>query len=228
VRRNLRKLVKVGIHDRQEACICLFVLVGLAIIGSSLFGPTLRELPYGFTKPMLALEMTRTSMDVDDVRQKYPGGASSIFWSIVVDFILVIPAYTALFIAFSRHKSVPFPYRTLLRLVAVVAAGTDCGENTLILIKSPSFMFSIVKWVSLGIQLGLMACVLAKAGRMGMLLAAFCLASTACLIAAVSLPRLIEPGFLVMGIALLLCGATLPRGYFHAKVPSSPARRRVR
>src|SRR5436190_16856735 len=88
----------------------LFGLLGIGTIALSLLSPQVSGLPRGYTKPMLALEMTQSPSEVRVVRALYPGGDAAIRKAIIADFAAIIPAYAIVFIGFAalaRSRGLP-------------------------------------------------------------------------------------------------------------------------
>src|SRR4051812_37542371 len=117
-----------------------FGLMGVITVVFAIAGPTVPGLPRGFTKPMLALEMTQFASEVKVVRELFPGGDAAVREAILADFATIIPAYAVLFIGFALlARSKGLPDSGLLITAALLAAAADVRENIVILESQPAF-----------------------------------------------------------------------------------------
>jgi len=179
-----------------------FGLMGVGTVALSLLSPKVNGLPRGYTKPMLALEMTQSASEVRVVRALFPGGAAEIHKQIIIDFASIIPAYAVLFIGFAAlARSRGLPDGWLLITAALLAAMADVRENIVMLDGQPAFFPAAVKWVLLGISLMLMCVIFADRGGVLLVPAAFCLSAAIGLIGGVWFDRLLEPAFVLMGLS---------------------------
>jgi hypothetical protein len=183
-----------------------FGIVGAAILALTLVVRKTPGLPRGFTKPMLALEMARTNEEVKRTRDRVRN-ASSITTGIIFDSIVVIPAYTVLFILFARSETVrPLPYSGLLQIVIAAAAAADFAENISILRKRPAFPFGAAKWALIALELALVAVVFFQKGGYWPIGGVVYLLSAIGLTVGVWYVPILEYGFSAMGLALLITG----------------------
>jgi hypothetical protein len=199
------------------------LVVGLGIIVLSLARPV-NGLPHGFTKPMLALELPVIPADVKSVLRDFgPNAArSALFW----DTVLAIPSYWLVFFSLSLwlrrlRSSSAATIAAGIAVFATGAAAMDLLENWRILqvltentqpIVNGIRHASILKWSFLGAACSLLSIPFVQSGALSKGAVTAYVGTGLLLILGMVIPsirNLAEPGFLAMGIALLLTGLEL-------------------
>src|SRR5215211_6817778 len=108
-------------------------LFALAAIISSIRAPGTESLPNGFRKRAIALELPQKPEDIDAIKAVYP--EEKIRQEINLDFFLIIPFYTLMFVGMGFWLSkLSIPSANMLGssliICAVLAATFDCLENS--------------------------------------------------------------------------------------------------